>query len=490
MKKFALFLASIALCSSLTACNANPTISTTDPTITQTRNGWKIDAPAYMDGKLSLDAYNKHLGFDLDSTTQADEMQLAYDTTREGFARYLDKVKKNNYNEIVRTEVNGNLFVEYEKDGKLLYTYYTANANEARIILDSASVIETQFEYAYTPQANESTTIYQWALMNDPMGFNATTSPYPNNGMFYIIHQANDKIIFVDGGGGRQATDKAVNALLDFLYEITGKSPTEKIEVSAFILTHAHGDHKAFVEKLLKNHSDKICIERAIYNVPYHTGSSNEKSFINFAKLLKENNPNILYLKPHTGQSVTLGEVTLDIMLTHEDLVSARSGISRCGADYNNTSTVIKFTAFGRTYLQLGDYSGSASDGLEEIFLGLYKNGTAHPALKCDIVQVAHHAIEGNQANVYNAVGAKYAFIPQTDTDFDAESLTMMTNNFQTTINQLYQANADTEIYLQSRFVHALTIAQDGCITHSKQDIKGASDDYADWLATVPAYQR
>ena len=483
MKKVTLILASALLLSCFTACKKD------DPTVTQTRSGWKIDAPAYMDGKLSFDVYKTNLGFDLDPEKQTDKMQIISGTSRKGFETYLDKVKKNDYTEIVRTEVNGNLFVEYEKDGKLLYTYYTAYANEARVVTDSASVVETDAEYDYTPKANESTTIYQWSMMNDPLAFNGTNSIYANNGMFYIIHQANNKIILVDGGGGKQATETAVNAFLDFLYEITEKDRTEKIEVSAFILTHAHGDHRVFVQRLLEKHSDKIYIERAFYNVPFHDSTSSKKSYIHFAEMLKTHNPNIIYLKPHTGQSIRLGELTLDIMLTHEDLVIPESATSRCG-DFNNTTTVIKFSAFGKSYLQLGDYSGSHSDGIESIFLGLYKNGTAYPALQSDIVQVAHHAIEGDQANLYNAIGARYAFIPQTDTDFDAEGVVMMKSTFQATVEQLYESNANAEIYLQSRYTHALTIAQDGTITHSQEPIRGANADYADLLATVPPYQK
>ena len=235
--------------------------------------------------------------------------------------------------------------------------------------------------------------------------------------------------------------------------------------------------------------ADKIYIERAFYNVPFHDSTSSKKSYIHFAEMLKTHNPNIIYLKPHTGQSIRLGELTLDIMLTHEDLVIPESATSRCG-DFNNTTTVIKFSAFGKSYLQLGDYSGSHSDGIEAIFLSLYKNGNAYPALQSDIVQVAHHALEGNQANVYKAIGARYAFIPQTDTDFDAEGVVMMKSTFQATVEQLYESNANAEIYLQSRYTHALTIAQDGTITHSQEPIRGANADYADLLATVPPYQK
>ena len=485
-KKISLIISGILALSTLSACKKE------DPTITQTRSGWLLSAPAYMDGQLSYLTYSTGMGLDLDPENHVGDMQLILETSREGFETYLDKVAKNGYDEIARNEINGNLSVEYEKNGNILYAYYTNAFKEARVIEDSASVTERAFEYDYAQQDGESTTIYQYALMNHPFGDNGLT--YPNNGMFYIIRQANNKLILVDGGSAEQATDDkdgqsgTVSGLVDFLYEITGKQAGEKIDISAFILTHAHGDHKQFVQKLVQNHSDKINIERAIYNVPYHV---NKKTFMAFGALLKEKFPNIQYLKPHTGQSIRLGEITLDIMLTHEDLVKQLGAFTLIN-NFNNTTTIIKYTINGKTFMQLGDHSGD-SDGVEKILLGMYENAEhAYPALQSDIVQVAHHAIQTGMEKTYKAIGARYAFVPQADCNFSAyRDQQPRCDIYQSTVNDLIAANASVEFFFQSRYTYGLKIAKNGTMSETAPiAIQNANADYAALLDSVDPFTR
>ena len=485
-KKLSFIFATVFALSGFAACKKD------DPTVTQTRSGWLLSAPAYMDGTLSFNAYQTGMGLDLDPQNTVGEMQVITQTSREGFDTYLTKVTKNGYTEIVRNEVNGNLSVEYEKDGNILYAYYTNAFKEARVIEDSASVTERAFEYDYTQQDNESTTIYQYALMNDPYGNNNSSTPYADNGMFYILHQANNKLILVDGGSAKQVTDDAegksgtVSGLLDFLYEITGKQAGEKIDISAFILTHAHGDHKQFVHKLVRDYSDKINIERAMYNVPYH---ANQTSFVPFGKLLKETYPNIQYLKPHTGQSIRLGEITLDIMLTHEDLVDGATAISKI-SNFNNTSTVIKYTVNGKTFMQLADLSAD-EDGVEKILLGMYQSGAnEYAALKSDIVQVAHHALQTGMEKTYKAIGASYAFVPQADCSFEKYKLEQRRCDiYQSTVNDVIAANASVKFFFQSRHTYGLRIAKNGTISETAPiAIQNANADYAALLDDVNAF--
>ena len=481
-KKGALILASFMLVSTLSACQKE------DPTLSATRDGWFLSAPAYMGGTLAFDVYNTGMGLDLDPTNKAGDMQIIYDTTRKDFDDYLYKTQNNGYQEVVRREINGNIFVEYQKDNALLYTYFNPAFQETRVIEDKVSVAETDFEYAYTQTDEQTTTIYQYALMNDPYGRNNKTTGYADNGMFYIIRQANNKLILVDGGSAKQAPDSAVDKLLEFLYEITGKNESEKIEISAFILTHAHGDHKQMVQKLIQNHAEKLDIERILFNVPWHVQQS---SFVPFGTLLQEKFPNAKYLKAHTGQSLALGEVTLDIMLTHEDLVEKRTGMTNI-ATFNNTTTVIKYTINGKTFMQLGDHT-SSQDHAGERFLGLYKAGeNDYPALKSDIVQVAHHAIETAEEDLYNAICAPYAFVPQADCDFEKyKSEQAVCDKYWNTLGDLKNANESVEFFFQSRYTHGFTIAKNGTLSKTTPiAIQGVNEDYAGYLTTVDAFVR
>ena len=486
MKKRLSFVLAIAfLFAGLSACNKPEN----DPSVSETRAGWTLSAPAYMDGELALNLYSTGVGLDLNPDNKAGDMQLITKTSRAKFETYLSKVQKNGYQEIAKNEVNGNLYAEFEKDNEILYTYYTDAFGEARVIEDKVSVAHTDIEYEHTQKDGKDTVIYQYALMNDPYGNNNKSTPYADNGMFYIIRQANDKLILVDGGSAKQAPESAVDGLLQFLYQITGKPQSEKIEVSAFILTHGHSDHKQLVQKLIQKYSDKIDIESAIYNIPWLTQKS---AFMTFGALIKEKYPNIKYLKPHTGQSIRLGEVTLDILLTHEDIVDEASGFTKI-SNYNNTTTVMKYTVNGKTFMQLGDFSGSQNNGKEKIFLGMYKDADgAYPVLQSDIVQVAHHALENDMENTYQAIGARYAFIPQADCNFSEYRFQQAKcSTYQDTVNDIISANANVEMFFQNRNTYALSIAKNGAITKlAPIAIIGADEGYAELIGAVSPFHR
>lgn len=480
-KRICALLAAVFALSAFVACEKE------DPAVTERRSGWLLSAPAYMGGTLSYKTYNIGTGLDMDIAASAGTLQVVSQTTRTEFETYLDKVKKNDYEEVARNEVNGNLFVEYEKNGKLLYTYYVDSTKDVRVIEDNVSVAETAVEYTYTAQAGEDTVIYQYGLMNDPYGGNKEDSPYLDNGMFYIIRQANNKLILVDGGNETQATDNAASALVDFLYEITGKQKTEKLQISALVISHAHDDHKAFVHKLVEKYSDKIELESAIFNFPsWSADSQNGAKFKAFGALLKQKFPSVKYIKAHTGQSITLGDVQMDIMLTHEDLLEPKVAGSIATSNFNNTSTVVRYTINGKTFLQLGDYL-SAGEILRR-FTGMYKTG-ATSLLKSDIVQVGHHAMNEIE-DLYKVVQARYALVPCVDLDFKQYGAADVPSCYQTTIEDILAANADVELYFQSRKITAVRIQKDGAIEVTQRGILGADEGYEAAFATLPAFAK
>lgn len=92
------------------------------------------------------------------------------------------------------------------------------------------------------------------------------------------LHLSDNSLFLIDGGApgvdgspGAQATVEGTEELLDFMYEITGLSKDEKIKISGIYFTHAHGDHGRYVWLLLENFSDKLEVERAMFNFPSPT---------------------------------------------------------------------------------------------------------------------------------------------------------------------------------------------------------------------------
>ena len=441
------------------------------------RDGWQLGVPAYMGGVVSSGVYNIGPGVTISSDSELGRMHVVADTNRADFDSYLTKLKSEGYTEISRNEFNGNVFVQYRNDTKrkMVYTYLLEALSEVRVIEETNSVKETDFEYSYTPAAGESTTVYQYAMMYNRNGNgNQVGDPYGNNGMFYIIRLSDNKLILVDGGSNIQATDAATAELMKFLREITGTPDTEKVDIAAVLLSHAHGDHKGFLEKLVNNYADAINIERAMYNMP----SWDYGSFTKLGQALKENFPTIKFIKPHTGQSIQLADITVEIITTHEDNVNADTGKTNI-IDFNSTSTVYRLKINGKTMMVMGDWGGGDTRApadyaeTERRLLAVYKNAeTGESYLKSDIIQISHHALNPYMENVNKAVAAKYAFFPAADVALNSQAHPNVVN---VNYNQFIAAGGVTEqVYFSSRYTYALNIAQDGTIVVAAENIRGA----------------
>jgi hypothetical protein len=99
----------------------------------------------------------------------------------------------------------------------------------------------------------------------------------------------------------------------------------------------------------------------------------------------------------------------------------------------------------------------------------------SYPFLECDILQVAHHAINDYNANVHAAVKADYAFFSQQDIKYEDMAYPCYRN----IVDQLRAAGMeDKHMYFQGRQTNWLTIAQDGTITHGHKKLEGADEGY------------
>lgn len=449
---------------------------------------WRLPkVPEYKGGILAAGSYA--IGHSLAANSNSGTMHVISKTNLEEFNSYLETLKSEGFNEIATNEINGNKYVQftYPTNNQTLYTYYLASHGEVRVISDNSSVPENLTEYEYTPKEGEYAAVYQFAMMFDPRAGgsgNSSDGRYPNNGNFIIIKLSDNKVILIDGGGPQQATDDATEALIDFLYEITGKDREagEKITVAAWHLTHYHGDHWELANKLFSEHSDIIELERVIHNL---TTAGVAKSLKDMSQNIIKNYPERQFIKCHTGQKIQLGDVTIEVLLTHEDLVNPETSSSLI-MEGNDTSTILKFTfSDGRTFLSLGDWGGDWSSinepavnrryyENEERFLAMYrdKNGK-YPFLKSDIVQVSHHAINDWMRNIYNAIDADYAFIPQADVAYKK----YLGSCFMAVIDQLKATGMpEDHIFHANRITHGLLLKD--TIEHTMQGITGYDKAY------------
>lgn len=381
---------------------------------TCTREGWALPVPAYEGGTLSSKVYNCGAGIENDAKRLAysqSYMMCVSGTTLEEYRAYLEKLVSCGYvpdSESTLASPGGeNLYAQYINGVSTVYVYFLPKAKEVRVIDDRASVPESLFEYDYTPVADDVSDVILYGLYLHPLGINANEpggDPSINNcGEFMMIRQPDNSLFLIDGGSKLQATDEAVEGAWAYMHEITGTPENEKLKISCWFITHPHGDHYAIVAKLLEKHGDMMEVERVMFNFP-HADTINSSITQAPRTAINKYCPNALVMKCHSGQSISLGGIVVDVMTAHEDAVSARTGTSTV-TETNSTCTVIRITlSDGQRVMILGDITAAR----EEFFAKNIKP----KELSCRMVQVAHHAWNV-LPRMYRGIGAEYALWPQ-----------------------------------------------------------------------------
>ena len=461
------------------------------------RPKWNLSLPEYVGGTVAKEVYPIGLDRSLSTNSNAGKMRLIADTNAEQFAAYLTLLESEGYTLQAKTETNGNVYAQYYNSTKnnLGYVYFLNAFGEARIIEDYASIPESEFEYSYTAKEGETTAYYQYGLMQDPYGNGNERNPndnevWGNAGALDIIRLADNKLIIIDGGGVDQATKAATDALVDFLFDITNTPVDGQVTVAAWFLTHPHGDHYRHTYNIATDpdYSGKFVFERMMSNIPSGAVMGTGSEFANTASAIIKSNPDVKFIKLHTGQNITLGNIDFDVIMTHEDAVDPKTGKTFI-IDGNNASTVLKFNINGKSIMYFGDWGGNDQSlpskvqeyrEMERRFLDVHMTEpNTFPFLKADAVQIAHHAINSWMGRVYTAVDPDYAFFSQADLEFFSYGNNLTHQCYKTIINQLREIGMpDENMYFQGRKTNWIEIAQDGTITHGEKALEGATEGY------------
>ncbi len=433
-----------------------------------TRSGWLLrDVPSYWGGVLSKAVYNIGPDALMSVDVSAGSMQVVSDTDSAEYSEYVDRLIKAGYTKVSENIIGKNMSSQYRTKKSLVNIFYNDATKRTHIIKDTASISEAEFEFNCT---DGDAAFYQYALMYDPRGQGGPTSalkPYDNAGMLDIIKLSDNSVILIDGGDTPQVTPTSVRGLLNFLHTITETKDGEKIRVAAIYFTHAHGDHKQFVEYLISNHYSELEVERLMHNLYREGGNS---GFAAIGKKLAENYPNMKFLKLHTGQRVRLGNAEFEVLYTHEDMVNANTADYKF-ADFNNTSTVVKLYLNGRSFMLLGDLGGTHTYDEDEAQQTEYKKiqkwlfDTYNPSehLKSDVLQVAHHAINTWMGNLYAEIEATYAFSPCQDREYNSYTIH---GYYKQVIDQLRSSGIkDSNIFFGGQFTYGLKVTSTGSMS-------------------------
>ncbi len=432
-------------------------------------SGWKLErVPAYEGGKCSGGVYLSGQGSgDRTARISGDSrMTIVSETNAEQFTTYLAKLERYGYTRIFFREEGNNIYTQYALGQKLVYAYFTAMAGEVRVIEDRSSTNSIEKAgYVYEKKAGESTYIYQYGL---PMSDGAATDKRAGNGMAYIVKCADNSLIVIDGGLYKQYDATQLAGLMAFMRQITG-TKTGKVRISAWYVTHTHDDHVSGFVYFLSKYRSQISLERLAANIPSLNSpngiiAKNRNVAIKTMSYLNEYYPGLEYVALHTGMMLSIADVTLDVIYTHEDCTLASDSSSRIGDDFNNTSTVVKLLFDGGSALITGDMNTSA----------MYYITSLNPAerVKCDVVQVAHHGYN-EIYNLYNAAKAGAVFFPQSRKGAQL-------NAKRTRIYKSATAHADEQLIFFAGDGTARISFEGGRITAEKIDTP-MGGDYTGW---------
>ena len=303
---------------------------------------------------------------------------------------YCADIVAKGYTLYAENKIDGNVYRTYENGYYVITTLYTEYNRMAKALIEplsNTSLPAKAEDNVYTAVTGCDTTVTQVGQYRED-DYDTTY-----NGMCYIIRLADGSFIIVDGGVNTSKEDYAAR-----FYNVLKKQAPDpdNIVIAAWIFTHGHSDHVDMFGKFASSYADMVTVESFIYNMPnVDKGTASGRPDM-VRQRVEEYYPDAIKTKAHPGQVFHIRNAVVEILYTLDVFEKALS-------DFNNTSIIFTVEAEGKKMMFLGDYAD-----MGDTLLSLY----SAEALKSDIVQVAHHGILGISNEVYERIGASYAFWP------------------------------------------------------------------------------
>lgn len=355
------------------------------------------DIPEYNGGRTLPALCNCGCGLKPDSegeTPEDTKMRIVRETDDAAFLAYCGKLESDGFACLFRRDEAHGLYRQYRKDTLLLYAYYTPADRTARILADRCCVSLPVFSDLPQEEKHMDTQLMQFGLVYDDM-IRFTSC---DCGMNYVLRLRDGRLIVIDGGECEQATEAAVGEFMRRIRDMTGTNEGDPLTIALWYCTHPHNDHMDFFVKLLRKFGGLIRLERVLFNFASNTVLGLNDYVQDMRRAVLHHSPDVLFLKPHTGQRFSVGNAQFDVLFTHEDLLET-PGYSSA----NTTSTVLKISFEDVSLLLLAD----ADDDVGDALCARYPQG-----IDCTFVQAAHHCINRVE-HIYALVRAAYVLIPE-----------------------------------------------------------------------------
>ena len=317
--------------------------------------------------------------------------------SEELYNSYIAKLEQNGYTLYTQNAIDNNRFATYKND---TYVLNLALMNKQKLIITSESLSKTSLQGLAVDNvyqdAGVETTLSQIGLYyggsTDSQGYAIGNF----NGMSYVYRLCDGSFMIIDGGHGNEACADRVYAYLK------SQAPDpDNIVVAAWIFSHDHDDHVGFFSTFAKKYHGEVKVERFLYNFPSSAQLAPSVS-LGVGGLVKGSinsyYPDAVKHKVHSGQIYYVRNATVRILYGLESMQPHSLSY------YNNSSIVFQVETEGVKTMFLGDCGEDECRGLTSTY--------SSDTLKSDILQVAHHGINGCDSTLYDKIASSYAFIP------------------------------------------------------------------------------
>lgn len=265
------------------------------------------------------------------------------------------RLEHGGWSPVWENSLSGNLFCEYRKEGKSAFLSYISCQGTLQVTTGKAT---PWIDLPAKPAICEPLLVQPWV----------------RTGMCEILRLPDGRFILIDGG-----LPDCAEHMIDEMRRIDVRGE-EKIEVAAWIITHAHVDHYGVLKEVAAKYADKLRVTQFIYNIPddsetvFCENRDTSMRAVMEAALPALGNPPVC--KIHAGAVLEIGAAKLEFLNTHEDRNTPYH------EQMNDTCSVCRLTLGGKRILITGDMYPDGARLVEAMY---------GDSLGCDVLQVPHH---------------------------------------------------------------------------------------------------
>lgn len=291
--------------------------------------------------------------------------------------------------EYARHSIGTCLYRTYRlQEGGILNVAYTAGDCSLRVVLDP---LAGAGKWVLPPQSCVGRKkLCQPTLFVLPLDY-SHRDVTDGNGMAFVILLEDGSYLIYDGGYPEDA-----ERLFCLLWEHS-PLPNHRIVISAWILTHSHGDHYGCFCNFSRMFTGRVHVRYFLLNsLPNREDVINPIAYDGFLTTdfhrYAAAYEGAAKIRMHTGQRIFLPGVELEVLQTFEDVLPLPLKF------LNEASIVTRLRMEGQSLLFFADCERQA-EGRIALF---------GEALKSDFMQVMHHAFSGGTPEIFHAVDPSY----------------------------------------------------------------------------------